>query len=565
MDRNTDTILADAFRRDWKDNLDGVLESSPRGVIFYDPHEDCVFDFNARAAVQIGYQHAELKGMKGDRLFGEGGINLLRTLFSRMQTFDRDLMWGQPLSMFGKDGRRESYVCTLSPIPKAPGRDAPMAMCMSFDSVRACGEASDVIHWLALESLRNELWEFDVKNGIIRCSRKFRELLNKKGDSPDKEWTIAEWGRAVHPDDAEEAYRNMRRLLTEGVRYRNQYRVRFNDGDWYWLLSIPHAVLNNAEGEPEKVYGIHFDITDIMHKERTLTNTEEQLNMIFENAGIGIAMADSSNAALLKVNPALAVMLGLNREDLEGKRLSTFAHPEDRLEIRANLDRLIEGGRRVMLTAKRFMRRDGGILSVNLTATLSKSTRDGPHSIVLMLEDVTERQIQEEKLRYEATHDVMTGAWARWVLLESLTRQVGLVNRHLMPLAFCICDLDHFKLVNDHYGHQAGDGVLVEFVRILKESIRDTDVIGRYGGEEFALVFPNTTVAGAKVSMERAGKLLREMVFSSHFGMPFRVTATFGLAEASKDSTPTSVIANADAALYEGKKQGRDRVVVYTP
>lgn len=122
-----------------------------------------------------------------------------------------------------------------------------------------------------------------------------------------------------------------------------------------------------------------------------------------------------------------------------------------------------------------------------------------------------------------------------------------------------ILDIDHFKLVNDTYGHQVGDRVPVELVTILHNHVRDGDVVGRWGGEEFLIILPNTTLAEATVLAER----LRQAVANYAFSTAGRVTIrTPGVSAFATDNSPESIVSRADTALYLAKEKGRNRVEV---
>jgi diguanylate cyclase (GGDEF)-like protein len=123
-----------------------------------------------------------------------------------------------------------------------------------------------------------------------------------------------------------------------------------------------------------------------------------------------------------------------------------------------------------------------------------------------------------------------------------------------------IGDLDDFKVVNDDYGHPVGDTVLREFARVLAGSVREVDVAARWGGEEFLLVLPGTDADGAVRLAQRIREHLADTTLLSSEGLPIRVTASFGVAEAQEESGPADLVAAADAALYEAKRSGKDRV-----
>jgi diguanylate cyclase (GGDEF)-like protein len=132
-------------------------------------------------------------------------------------------------------------------------------------------------------------------------------------------------------------------------------------------------------------------------------------------------------------------------------------------------------------------------------------------------------------------------------------------------LTVCICDLDHFKSVNDNYGHQMGDQVLAAFGHMLIEEIRAEDTAGRYGGEEFALILPHTSTDQAVVVLERLRLRWAQRPFEAG-GSVFHVTASFGLAAFQTDAPhPETILDRADRALYQAKRTGRNRIRVHGP
>jgi diguanylate cyclase (GGDEF)-like protein len=166
-----------------------------------------------------------------------------------------------------------------------------------------------------------------------------------------------------------------------------------------------------------------------------------------------------------------------------------------------------------------------------------------------------------EELRVQATHDSLTGLWNRRSILETLDKDLARSQREGRPLAVLVMDLDHFKLVNDTHGHQAGDAVLREAARRIRSTVRRYDTVGRYGGEEFLAVLPSTDLAGGMAQAERIRQALAgERVEVS--GASLEVTCSIGVS-AWRDSGPGDgpvLIHWADEALYQAKAMGRNRV-----
>lgn len=167
-----------------------------------------------------------------------------------------------------------------------------------------------------------------------------------------------------------------------------------------------------------------------------------------------------------------------------------------------------------------------------------------------------------EELREQATHDSLTRIWNRPAILEILQREVDRAARESVPLSVVMVDLDHFKSVNDTHGHVAGDAVLCEAVRRMQTSMRKYDAIGRYGGEEFLIVLPGCDRENSCKQAERLRAAIsgEAMMLSD---CAIAVAASFGVTTVSDASrvTPEQLVRAADDALYQAKREGRDRVV----
>ncbi len=184
--------------------------------------------------------------------------------------------------------------------------------------------------------------------------------------------------------------------------------------------------------------------------------------------------------------------------------------------------------------------------------------RPGLRIIELQQELITAR----EELREQATKDFLTRIWNRSSILDILDRELDRGRRDKQPLGVILADLDHFKLVNDNYGHFSGDAVLREFVRRMSASMRSYDAVGRYGGEEFLVVLPGCDDAATRKQAERMRAALagEAMAFNEESRT---ITCSFGATASvpGVEVTAESLIRLADDALYRAKRQGRNRVV----
>lgn len=164
------------------------------------------------------------------------------------------------------------------------------------------------------------------------------------------------------------------------------------------------------------------------------------------------------------------------------------------------------------------------------------------------------------------TRDGMTGVYNKRYLLECLEREIARCKRYQRPVAIAMIDIDHFKLVNDTHGHLVGDEVLKEFAERLGKTLRNDEVLARFGGEEFALVMAEADVHQAFDVAERCRVAICESPFDTQVG-PLEITASFGVAAPvpSELTTPDKLMSDADARLYDAKHNGRNRVAVDMP
>jgi diguanylate cyclase (GGDEF)-like protein len=171
----------------------------------------------------------------------------------------------------------------------------------------------------------------------------------------------------------------------------------------------------------------------------------------------------------------------------------------------------------------------------------------------------------EREMRKLASHDALTGLLSRHAFFDNARSYVSLAARHGIPFSVAIVDLDRFKSINDRHGHPAGDAVLKLFADVLNSVSRRSDIIGRLGGEEFALVLPNTRIVEAYEFTERLHNAINKAVLNHNNAM-IQYTVSIGLtsAEPETDNGIDNLLARADQALYEAKRAGRNQTAVYS-
>jgi diguanylate cyclase (GGDEF)-like protein len=177
--------------------------------------------------------------------------------------------------------------------------------------------------------------------------------------------------------------------------------------------------------------------------------------------------------------------------------------------------------------------------------------------------EVAMRSALQDELQSQLWVDYLTGLASRRHFIEQARGELARSARYGLPLSLCMLDLDNFKLINDRYGHQTGDLVLQRFSEICRATLREIDIIGRLGGEEFAIVLPVTAIAEAQQVSERLRAAIAQTSVQTESGVLFQFTTSIGLAQLqSPDESLDSLLGRADAALYEAKSTGRNKVCV---
>jgi diguanylate cyclase (GGDEF)-like protein len=174
----------------------------------------------------------------------------------------------------------------------------------------------------------------------------------------------------------------------------------------------------------------------------------------------------------------------------------------------------------------------------------------------IALENARLHQIVER----QALVDGLTGIANRRHCEDALSAEIARADRLVIPLTLVLADLDDFKLINDRHGHAVGDDVLREFASVLRSTVRESDLAGRWGGEEFLVLLTGTEADGALHLAERVRRALGERSFLGKDGRPFSVTCSFGVAQHSAGGDERELFANADRALYRAKRRGKNCV-----
>ena len=323
------------------------------------------------------------------------------------------------------------------------------------------------------------------------------------------------------------------------------------------------------------------EIAERKQAEVKLRESEARFRNLFEQTHDAVFLVDRGGRCIA-ANQRAADMLGYSVDELLTLPIVEIAaQPDDAQKF---LTRLLSGETIPHLEGA-FRSKDGAVFPVELYLELTKDQQDAPQQIQVVARDIRERKRAEEaliavndllnkrieeveqlhkELREQAIRDPLTGLYNRRYLSEMLSRELARVAREKTSLSIIIADIDHFKITNDTYGHQAGDDLLVQIARLVKNATRDSDILCRYGGEEFIIILPGIAIDNAAKRAEDIRRLVENTAFL-YQGKTLRMSISLGVAAYPNHGTQAEEITiKADRALYYSKQTGRNRVTVWS-
>ncbi|MBK3734426.1 diguanylate cyclase [Azospirillum brasilense] len=319
------------------------------------------------------------------------------------------------------------------------------------------------------------------------------------------------------------------------------------------LSSLTKAVFCDSAGNLGGIVGVIHDLTEGLP-------SEERLQAILEQSPIGVSVSRRDDGKIIFVNTRFAELIGLTREDLIGRQARDYYL--DRHQRERVIDRLRSFGSVTNMEVQ-FRRADGS--SFWTLFTVNQAVIQGVQVNLAWIYDYTDRRNMEEALRDMASRDPLTGIYNRRSFMELARSQLARAHRFNEPLSVFVLDVDHFKRINDSYGHATGDDALRMVAGGCQAILREYDILGRLGGEEFVVVLPGATAEESRVVAERVRRHLSRMAIPGPEGR-FHLTSSIGIAALdSAYDTLEKAIHRADLALYRAKREGRNRVVVYEP
>lgn len=339
-----------------------------------------------------------------------------------------------------------------------------------------------------------------------------------------------------------------------------EYKLIDKAGKPRWIMSVNRY--SYKSGMVKSIHAVTYDITE----RRMAVERIAELARIVDSSEDAI-IGFGTDGIIQSWNKGAEMLYGYTSKEVIGKDFS-FLIPEGfRVEMDSILGN-VKNGEHLPIYETQRLKKDGSIVDVAIKVSYVSDTYGNVIGASSIVRDISERKKLERdrdslqaKLERMAITDQLTNLYNRRHFDESLALEVGRAKRHENPLSLLILDIDHFKRYNDTYGHQAGDVVLRNLADILSANSRSTDILCRYGGEEYGVILPETDINGAANFAEKIRRQFKCQSAIQNIDYCITKTLSVGVSEYKIGDTPESLLKRADDNLYYAKNTGRDKVI----
>jgi diguanylate cyclase (GGDEF)-like protein/PAS domain S-box-containing protein len=416
---------------------------------------------------------------------------------------------------------------------------------------------------------RGDYWEHDRDRSMLNLQASTESGV--EDDQRPLEVSIADWiaGRArdeTGPVPADEIL-NAEWSLPMGEA--GTFVVPLREGDELMgLLEFVAEPMDYPRDELSIVFGRLADrLERAREHERALESIRERESLFattVDLAAIGICHVMDSGR-IIHANRRLCEILDYTREELLARSVDDISHPEDRDVARPHIERLISGEVDTFQIEKRYVRKDGNVIWVRINTVGNRNRRGEVQHHISVVEDISDKKAAEARIEHLATHDALTGLPNRSLFQELLSKSI--LSRARAGRGHCaviFIDLDRFKPVNDSLGHQAGDELLKAIGRRIKDAVRATDCVARFGGDEFVVLLDGFERESDAETIARKvlSELQKPIRVARH---TCRVTGSIGYAVCPEDGDDGHLLLRyADMAMYAAKEAGRNAIQRYS-
>jgi len=398
----------------------------------------------------------------------------------------------------------------------------------------------------------------DASDEIVYVNRAF---IKSTGFSAD-EAVGQSAGFIKSGETPQSVYEDMWAIIQAGKTWHGELKNRRKDGS----LTHENVVISPIFGQGGEIthyVAVKNDLTRVKEMEEMLRLNETNMGAILDNIGARIYIKDR-DFRYLYVNQEVSDSLGMLSSEIIGATVEELFEPDIAKTFIEHDNKVLEGGETVAAIEKVdsvLVEDERYFWSIKVPLT---DLEGNIYALAGISTDITEQKKMEDNLRKLATTDGLTGIFNRRHFLELTEKEARRAHRYRNNLGFLMLDIDYFKKVNDTFGHAVGDLAIQAFARVGVETLRDADLFGRYGGEEFVATLPETPTEGVEILAERIRKAVADIRIETDDGKIVQFTTSIGatmLGDGGEDVE--KALSRADEALYEAKEGGRNKVIFH--
>ncbi len=414
---------------------------------------------------------------------------------------------------------------------------------------------------LTLHAAKAAYWELDVRSGTHKLMDNYYSILGYTLEESPR--TRQAWIDLIHPGDVDQIQAHQSLPPFDDRDHEYEFRIKAKDGSWRWMQSRFRVTAFDEFGHPTRLQGIDSDITARKDAEVAVQIERNRARLYLDVAGAILVVLDIESRVVL-LNRRGSEVMGIMEKDAIGKNwFDAFSPPEEREAQRASYSAFLAGergpGQDIEMT---LVTTSGDVRLITWHDTLLRDEEGKIVGGISSGEDITVRRQLEVRLEELVVRDELTGAYNRRHFLAQVPAEILRARRYKRPLSLIFLDLDHFKSINDRFGHATGDEVLKAFSRLGRETFRPTDLFARYGGEEFVVMLPETGVEQAVDAAQRLRAAMRELEIPANPAVR-GLTASIGIGELlGDDDSLDAILERIDKAAYRAKALGRDRIEI---
>lgn len=554
--RKSELLALDLARQAQKEART-VFESSPDPMLAVD-EGGSVIRVNKSAANFFGYSRKQLVSMKVEQLMPDHFRKAHLQHRANFQKNPHPRLMENGISQKAQlaNGELRDVSITLDFFKQLDGETLYTALIRDVtreNQAKAELEQSRERLSLATEAANLGVWEYDSKNDELYWDQRMLEIYGVDSISNYQSWL-----QLIDEQDRQAIALLFEEFTEHRQTYNQIFRIRRPDGQ---LRSIQTYVLvSQAEDRDYKLIGINRDVTEQVNAENLLRDSEKQFRFLLDNSPIAVRIATRTSHTVVYANPAYAELMNDDLQALVNHPLrQNYASDQDYQEILTALEQGVTISER--------------LLSLNIPGIGKRWTMASflpmvyleQDAVLAWYSDITELKNYQDELEHQAKNDSLTGLPNRTLFADRLQLAMHQSLRRATCMVLVFIDLDGFKQINDSFGHEAGDFLLKTLAGRMSQTLRDSDTLARYGGDEFVMILTDLdNVNRCKPLLDRVLKASNRPV--EFEGKQLQVSASMGLTTfpQNREVSPEELVLQADQAMYEAKQRGKDGYALYS-